>query len=128
MELLVGSVLIYLPSSTDLMLNSLFNTGTTLFGGSATFNYQNLGEGASILNYGNTSSFDAQWAALANTLVLYCQFFGFLSFVRGWFILSKSAGQGAQPGSFGKAMAHIIGGALLINLIEVTELIRNTIT
>jgi intracellular multiplication protein IcmC len=126
MQILVGAVLIYLPTSTDIMMNSLFESTNSLFG-NGSINYQNLGEGSSILNYGSASSFSAQWASMADTLFLYLQFFGLLSFVKGWFMMSKSAGQGTQPGTFSKALMHIFGGVILINLVGVVDIVRNTI-
>lgn len=126
MKLMVGTVLIYLPTSTDTMMNSLFNTGASMFG-YGTVSYQNLGAGSSLLNYVSADSMSIQWAALANTLVLYIQFLGFLSFIKGWFIMSRSAGQGAQQGSFTKALTHIIGGIFAINFVGMVHIINNTL-
>ena len=64
---------------------------------------------------------------MANTLVLYIQFVGLLSFVKGWFILSKSVGYGAQQGSVSKGVTHILGGIVAINFISMVNIINNTI-
>ncbi len=130
MKLIVGTVLIYLPTATDAMTNSFFGDGggASLFGWGGSTNYQNLGSGATLLNYGGGSdSFGQQWASLANTLVMYIQFLGLLSMLKGWFILSKSAGQGAQPGSVGKGVTHIIGGIVAMNFVGVIGILNNTI-
>ncbi len=126
MKMLVGTVLIYLPTSTDTMMSSIFNTSAELFG-TGRVNYQNLGVGSTVLGYISADGLSTQWAALANTLVLYIQFLGFLSFIKGWFIMSHSAGQGAQAGSFAKALTHIIGGIIAINFVGVAKIISNTI-
>jgi intracellular multiplication protein IcmC len=126
LKLLIGAILIYLPSSTDALTNSLFNTGSSLFG-SGSINYQNLGSGSTLLGYGGASSFGQQWAALANTLVLYIQFIGLLSMLKGWFILASSTGQNAQQGNVAKGFTHVIGGIIAMNFITAVNIINNTI-
>lgn len=130
MKIIIGAILIYLPTSTDTFLNSLFSTAGTIFGDGGTTNlqtYQSLGVGASLLGYLGGDTLSQQWQSLANTLVLYIQFLGLLSFVKGWFILSHSVGQGAQQGSFAKGLTHIIGGIIAINFVGVVNIINNSI-
>jgi intracellular multiplication protein IcmC len=127
MQLVVGAILIYLPTSTDTLSNSLFGSSNSIFGGSSTVNYSNVGSGSEVLGYVASDSFAQQWASMANTLVLYIQFVGFLSFVKGWFILSKSAGHGAPQDSVSKGITHIIGGLIAINFVAATNIIYNTI-
>lgn len=126
-QLVVGAVLIYLPSSTDTLTNSLFGSSNSIFAGSSNANYSNAGYGSTLLGYVGSDSFEQQWASMANTLVLYIQFVGFLSFVKGWFILSKSAGHGAQQGSVAKGITHILGGVVAINFVAASNIIYNTI-
>lgn len=52
---------------------------------------------------------------------------GYVSFVRGLVMLSHSADQGSQQGSFGKGFMHIIGGILAINIVETITVIGNTL-
>lgn len=124
--LVVGAVLIYLPTSTDYMMNSLFETANSIFDTNSV-NYQALGQGSSLIGYASGSSFDQYWVDLANTLVLYIQFLGFLSFVRGWFILSKAGAPGLQPGTISKGLTHVLGGVGLINIVGVVNILKNTI-
>lgn len=128
MKFVVGAILIYLPTSTDILMNSIFGSYNSIFG-SGTVNYQANGQGSALLTYmqGSGGGIGGQWAAMANTLVLYIQFLGLLSFIKGWFIISKSAGHGAQPGNFGKGVTHIIGGIIAINFISVVNIIMNTV-
>lgn len=126
MQLLVGAVLIYLPTSSDILMSSLFGTSNSLFG-DGSINYQNLGSGSSLLGYATGGNFSQQWAALANTLVLYIQFLGLLSFVKGWFILSKSVGQGSQPDMKAKGITHVIGGIIAMNFVGAVNIIMNTV-
>jgi hypothetical protein len=126
MQIFVGTVLIYLPTSSDVLMNSIFGTTQSLFGFNS-INYQNLGVGSSLLGYASGGGFAQQWAALANTLVFYIQFLGLLSFVKGWFILSKSVGQGAQPDMKAKGITHIIGGIIAMNFVGAINVIMNTV-
>lgn len=126
MQLVVGAVLIYLPTSSEFLTNSLFGTSSSIFS-SSSVNYSNVGYGSEILGYLPTDTFSQQWAAMANTLVLYIQFVGLLSFIKGWFILSHSAGHGAQQGNFAKGITHIIGGIVAINFVSAVNIISNTI-
>jgi intracellular multiplication protein IcmC len=124
--LFVGTVLVYLPTSTDMMMRSLFETSASIFG-SGGINYNQMGQGSTILGYASNASLEQQWGDMANTLVLYIQFLGFLSFVKGWFILSKGSAAGQQPGTMTKGFTHVIGGICLVNIVNVIGIIRNTI-
>lgn len=130
-KIIVGAILIYLPTSTDAFMNSIFATGATIFssGGTTTLqDYQGLsGPGASLLGYVSGDVMSQTWQSLANTLVLYIQFIGLLSFVKGWFIMSHATGQGSQPGNFAKGLTHIIGGIIAINFVGMVNLLSNTI-
>lgn len=124
-KVLVGAALIYLPSSSDIISNSLFQNGSSLFNGG--INYSNLGSGASLLGYTGGDSLNQQWSAIANTLVLYIQFLGLLSFIKGWFIISGTAGHSSQPGVLSKGITHIIGGIVAMNFVAASNVIYNTI-
>lgn len=124
----VGAVLIYLPTSTDFLMNSLFETSQSIFGGGGNINYQAMGQGATLLSYSSASAgLSMMWADMANTLVLFIQFLGFVSFLKGWIIMSKAASPGHQPGTFSKGLTHIVGGIVLINFIGMVNIIKNTI-
>jgi intracellular multiplication protein IcmC len=127
--IMVGAALIYLPTSTDLFLSSLFGTVESIFGSSGAANFAAMGRGADLLGYASGSSFEAQWADFANTLILFVQFIGFLSFIKGWFILAKAGQPGGahQGGGLGKAFTHLVGGVIAINLPGVINILQNTI-
>lgn len=124
--LAVGTVLIFLPTTTDVTMNSLFGQTTSLFAGGSV-NYGGLGTGQSLMSYGDPGSIGTQWANLANTLVLYMQFLGFISFVRGWFIIAKSGTPNQQGGGFSKGITHIVGGIALVNIVSVANILKATI-
>ena len=128
LKIIIGAALIYLPSSTDTMTNSLFSSGGggSLFG-SGGVNYAGLGSGASLLGYGGGDSLTQQWASIANTLVMYIQFLGLLSFVKGLFIMSAASAPGTQPGVVAKGITHMIGGIIAMNFVTAVNVINNTI-
>lgn len=127
MKILIGAALIYLPSSTDIISHSLFQDSNTLFNNGTQANYNNLGSGSSLLGYTGGDSLSQQWTAIANTLVLYIQFLGLLSFIKGWFIISSSAGHSSQPGTTSKGVTHIIGGIVAMNFVGAINVIYNTV-
>jgi intracellular multiplication protein IcmC len=126
-KILVGAALIYLPSSTDTITHSLFGgAGASLFGNGGV-NYNSLKSGSSLLGYMGGDSFNQQWVSIANTLVMYIQFLGLLSFVKGWFIISGTAGHSSQPGVVGKGLTHIVGGIVAMNFVTAVNVIYSTI-
>ena len=129
----VGTVLIYIPTSTDVLSATLFGTGLpSIFPGSHgstsfTPNLQNMGKASTqIMGYASISV-ESQWATLIDTVVYYMQFIGFLAFLRGWFIVAQSGQPGVQPGSISKGIVHIVGGILAINFLPLVNAISNTI-
>ncbi len=64
-----------------------------------------------------------QWAKIQGVLGKYIKLIGYIAFLRGWFILSKMGHPGAQPGSVGKGITHIIGGLFLINFMDTAVLL-----
>lgn len=54
------------------------------------------------------------------------QVVGVIAFIRGWVLMARTAEQ-AQPGTFGKAMTHIIGGLLAINIVGTKDILWNSL-
>ena len=55
------------------------------------------------------------------------QFVGYVAFIRGWILLLRIGEQGSQPGAFAKAVTHIVGGLVAINIFGTVAVIQNTI-
>lgn len=55
------------------------------------------------------------------------QVIGIISFVKGWFILSGMAKGQHQPGTFGKAMTHILAGVFLFHLKAFMSILEQTL-
>jgi len=112
-KLIIGVLLIYLPSAVDVGVASLWGHGI-------------LGSDAGgYMSYTPNESdpfTPAKEGAIAIVRVV-----GYVSFVRGLVILSHSSDQGAQAGTFSKGFMHIIGGILAINIVETVRIIGNTL-
>jgi hypothetical protein len=102
----VGTALMYLPSSVQAGLTTFWSDPNP---------------------YGYIQETEDQWATLYQDCFLIIQFLGTIAFIRGLIILTHLAGQGGQPGSFGKGMTHIIAGALCINLYDFLNAVYTTL-
>ena len=101
-----GTLLLYLPSSVQIGL-------TTFWTDPSPFAY-------------DLDPHDS-WYDLTNSVFMIVQLIGTIAFIRGLIIMSHM-GQGHQQGGFGKALAHIVGGILCINLYQFIEVVLNTLT
>ncbi len=86
--LIVGIMLIYLPSTMNASLQTIFGTSE-------------IGQLSSLASYQSPDSSE-NWLNLQNIFVKYLKLVGRIAFLRGWIILSKMWHPGAQPGSIGK--------------------------
>lgn len=59
-------------------------------------------------------------------LIYLVQIVGLIAFIRGWVYLAQGAGGGQSQHSTGKALTHIIGGLLAVNIVEVTNILWNS--
>ncbi|MCS5708318.1 hypothetical protein CC99x_005305 [Candidatus Berkiella cookevillensis] len=110
--LIVGIMLIYLPSTMNASLQTIFGTSE-------------IGQLSSLASYQSTDSSE-NWLNLQNIFIKYLKLVGFIAFLRGWIILSKMGHPGAQPGSIGKGITHIFGGVVLINLVDTINILGHT--
>jgi len=108
--LFVGAMLIYLPSTVWVGVNTFW------------------ADKPNIYAYDVSSGGDA-WSSMTEAVYLLVQLIGTISFIRGLVMLTHIGGQhgGGQPGTFGKALAHIIAGILCINLYGFIQMISATL-
>lgn len=92
--LLVGALLLFLPTT--------LNVSTSTFW-------------ATPCSYCYPTPEDSPFTAFFKVVYAVVNFVGLIAFVRGLVILSH-AGEQSQHGSFAKAMTHIIGGILCMNI------------
>jgi intracellular multiplication protein IcmC len=127
-HLMVGAILIYLPTTTDIISTSIFyDAGRTVFDGNRVNIALAGSDSAELLSYSGGMPLEQKWQEVMTTIFHYVQFIGFVAFVRGWFILSKIGAQGGQPGNAAKGLIHVLGGIIAINVIPALEILRNTV-
>ena len=110
--LVVGAALIYLPSTIQSSLQ-------TLFADSSSSPIRDM------IGYTTVSTF-ARWNQLSAVIVQYLRLLGLIAFVRGWIMLSKMGHQGSQPGQLSKGITHLVGGIMLFNLVDTINIIAYT--
>ncbi len=59
-------------------------------------------------------------------VIFIIQLIGMIALLRGFLILSKATGQGAQPGTISKGFIHILGGVLAVNVVETANVFTKT--
>ena len=67
------------------------------------------------------------WSELLNACIMIIQLIGTIAFIRGLVILTHLGERGGQQGAFGKAMSHIVGGILAIDINDFMQAIWNTL-
>lgn len=106
--LFIAMVLIYTPSGLQLVME-------TIYGYSA----------PQPLKYDPDAAVEVSRAIhLVFGLV---QLVGIIAFVRGWFFLAKNAQQGGAQHGVGKAITHIIGGIMAVNIVGTYHVFASTL-
>ena len=107
-EFFAGVGLIYTPSLIASLNWTFFSQGETM----------------SVLDYdsGRGASFDVYLRPILGII----QIIGIISFLKGWLMLGKIGQQGTQPGTISKAITHIVGGILAINVILMIKVVNAT--
>ncbi len=113
--LMVGAILMYFPSTLDSSLVTIFGVGA-----------KDISPAEDMIGYASLTSSGENWKEISDVLIKYMKLIGFIAFLRGWTILSKMGHSGAQPGSVGKGIVHIIAGILLINIVDTVNLLAET--
>ena len=104
--LLVGAALIYLPTSINVGFSTFWTHPTP---------------------YGYDTGSEDPWSELLNACIMIIQLIGTIAFIRGLVILTHLGERGGQQGAFGKAMSHIVGGILAIDINDFMQAIWNTL-
>lgn len=104
--LFVGAALIYLPSAVSSGMATFF-----------TMNYN---------PYGYETGSNTATAIFISACFSIIQLIGVISFIRGLVLLAH-AGQGGHQGTMGKAVAHIVGGVLCIDLYDFLNAVFTTL-
>lgn len=125
--ILIGTVLIYIPTSSNVLTSTLFGSGSlSMFSASGSPDVKRLGQASSKLMGYASVSLEGQWATLIDTVVYYMQFIGFLAFIRGWILIAHT--QHGQHDQMSKGIIHVVGGILAINFLPLVNAVINTIS
>ncbi|EHL31846.1 hypothetical protein [Legionella drancourtii] len=113
--LLVGTMLIYFPTTFSMFMQS-------------SFGYQNVLQYAPV-NSGNSTldTLFGSGSVVGRPLTIIIQVIGLIAFVRGWVLIARAAGSGSQPGATGKGLMHVFGGILAVNIVGTLQMINNTL-
>ena len=106
MQLVVGALLIFLPSTLKSVL-------ATVYGTDAITGYTKLP---------NTS-----WQVASDTLIIFVEFVGLVAVVRGLLHLHKASGGQGQQNLFSKGIIHLIGGTLSLNIVQTKDILYSTL-
>lgn len=110
--LVVGVVLLYFPTTINTSLSTFFGTSE-------------LGTLQELAAYYKPHR-SVHWYQTQDVIIKYLKLVGLIAFIRGWIILAKMGHAGAQPGSIGKGIIHVIGGVILINIIDTLKILGKT--
>jgi hypothetical protein len=103
--LVVGTLLLFLPSSVQTGLNTFWSVPNP---------------------YGYVEATTDEWSQVIQDSYLIVQLIGTIAFIRGLVIWSTLGGQ-AQPGTFGRGLTFVIAGVLCINLYDFINVIEATL-
>lgn len=106
---LIGIVLMYTPS----MLSVFYET---LWG------YSSVQSTTSWV----ASKASSDWRLALQSVIGLVQVFGLISFIRGWFLLTKITSEQPQPGMTSKGIVHVVAGVLAINITGTIDTIEAT--
>ena len=106
LQLAVGVLLIFLPSTLKSVL-------ATVYGTDAITGYTKLP---------NTS-----WQVASDTLIVFVEFIGLVAVVRGLLHLHRASGGQGQQNLFSKGIIHLIGGALSLNIVQAKDILYSTL-
>lgn len=103
--LTAGTLMIYIPTSVQVGMSTFWTDPNP---------------------YGYLQSTD-EWSEFINVCYVIVQFVGLIAFFKGLLILTHLGGHGTSPGTFGKALTHIIGGIFCINVYQFVQVIMATL-
>ncbi|MBU0743827.1 MAG: hypothetical protein KKE11_00435 [Gammaproteobacteria bacterium] len=107
-KFVIGLMLLYLPSVIDIGAWTLWGAGAD----------------SSQLSYTTTGG-EPIFGPVKDGAIALVKAVGYIYFIRGLIVLSHSSEQGAQQGTVGKGIVHLIGGILAINLMQTIEIIKS---
>lgn len=71
-----------------------------------------------------TTTSNEGWAPLMPMVIMFVRVIGVGAFMRGIFMFSRMGHQGGQQGGMAKALLHLFGGVLCINVVATEQLLH----
>jgi len=106
-RLMIGVLMMFFPSFIDVSIYTIWNYGSQ-----------------DVLLY--PSDIKAGWQDIIQGVVALTRVIGYIAFVRGLILITRSSRQGVPPGMLGKAITHIVGGILAINIVGTIDAVKGT--
>jgi intracellular multiplication protein IcmC len=120
-NIVFGALLMTIGDNLNMMLASVFGSGTVSSGTAVT--------ASSVLSWGFVSSVGGgsqQFATAIAAALTFIQLIGAIAFVRGWLIMKKVVEGGGQA-TMAQGITHILGGVFAINIGAVLKIFDNTL-
>lgn len=105
---IVGVGLLFLPTLLDIMTVTLWGYGVE-----------------EITGWGDEGGINV--ADIMVPIVQLIQVIGLIAFIRGWLLLLRVGGHSGQPGTLSKAMMHMLGGIMGINISGTISVLQRTL-
>lgn len=118
----LGTIMTFITAGALFSLDSMLGGWTSsLFGTNEVMSYANLQytDGMDAAEIGHVH-------AVISGIVAFVAVLGFISFIRGWFII-RDVAEGNQQASLMAGLTHLFGGALAVNLGSVINVVQETL-
>lgn len=106
-KMIGGILMMFFPGFVNVSIYTLWNYGIS-----------------GVLVY--PTSGKAGWTEITEGVVALIRVIGYIAFVRGLILMVRSSRQGSPPGMMGKALTHLIGGILAVNILGTISAIKGT--
>lgn len=118
----LGTIMTFITAGALFSLNGMVGTWTTsLFGDAETLTF------AELQYTGGMTADEVQHVhAVISSLIAFVAVLGWISFIRGWFIV-RDVAEGNHQASLMAGITHLFGGALAINLGPVLNAVQETL-
>src|SRR3990167_10087270 len=101
-KLIAGILLMALPTTTQVVLNAFWGT-------------------SSVMAYQPSNT---DFANMMPPVILFIRLIGVWAIIKGCTLLTRLGGEGSQPGTGSKAIMHLLGGVLCVNIIATCNTIE----
>lgn len=106
-RLIIGTFMVFFPGFINVSIYTLWNYGVQ-----------------GVLLYPTDTK--AGWEDVVEGVVALVRVIGYIAFVRGLILITRASRQGVPPGMMSKAITHIIGGILAVNIVGTVDAIKGT--